>query len=255
MTMVAVNRRTFYTGSMAEPYALLSRFYDEDWGDFSLNYAEMLDRLLRERGIKRARIIDLGCGTGVLASALASLGHTVTGIDRSPSMIDVARSRTKGQPRVSFVIGDMTELAGASDGYDAAVCSFDAVNYLRRLPLLKKFFKHVATMLLPAGLFLFDSNTETLYKSQNGNLTPHRFGDITILEESRYDPRSRTATTLFSFPDGTCEVHYQRPWEDKELMPRLEAAGFDVLYRYSWFDSLPFYSKAPKIFYVAEKRN
>ncbi|WP_309140009.1 methyltransferase domain-containing protein [Micromonospora sp. 4G55] len=40
------------------------------------------DFFLAEVGVDPARVLDLGCGTGRLALALAAAGHTVTGVDR-----------------------------------------------------------------------------------------------------------------------------------------------------------------------------
>jgi len=40
-----------------------------------------------------AHVLEVGCGTGELASMLIAAGHTVEGFDRSPSMVEVARER------------------------------------------------------------------------------------------------------------------------------------------------------------------
>lgn len=48
------------------------------------------------------RILDLGCGTGLLCNAYASLGHDVTGVDPATAMLDVARTRPYGS-NVSWV--------------------------------------------------------------------------------------------------------------------------------------------------------
>lgn len=51
------------------------------------------------------RILDLGCGTGALALALAERGHAVTGLDPAPGMLDVARNKDKAN-RVRWIAGD-----------------------------------------------------------------------------------------------------------------------------------------------------
>ncbi len=49
-----------------------------------------------------SRILDVGCGTGLLACAFAQGGHAVTGIDPAPAMLDVARTRPWGD-RVTWI--------------------------------------------------------------------------------------------------------------------------------------------------------
>ena len=81
---------------MTEPYQALSRVYDAGWADFSIQYAPLVGEQLAIRGIRKARVLDLGCGTGVLAVALAKAGHTVRGVDSSLPMLRVARRNARG---------------------------------------------------------------------------------------------------------------------------------------------------------------
>jgi SAM-dependent methyltransferase len=62
-------------------------------------------------------IVDIGCGTGSLAVALAGRGHAVTGLDPSPAMIEVARHRP-GASSVRFILGSADQL---DDHYDLAL--------------------------------------------------------------------------------------------------------------------------------------
>ena len=68
---------------MLEPYERLSRVYDAGWGDFSIQYVDWINELLRQRGIQQGKIFDIACGTGILAIELARCGHKVCGIDIS----------------------------------------------------------------------------------------------------------------------------------------------------------------------------
>lgn len=45
---------------------------------------------------RQKRILDLGCGTGLLCDAYASLGHQVTGVDPANAMLDVASTKPYG---------------------------------------------------------------------------------------------------------------------------------------------------------------
>lgn len=67
----------------------LAVYYDEDSGDrpdFDF-YASLAGRL------RAGRVIDIGCGTGRLASRLAGAGHEVLGLDPQPTMLDLARQQ------------------------------------------------------------------------------------------------------------------------------------------------------------------
>ena len=64
--------------------------------------------------------LDVGCGDGMLAGRLAERCAEVTGIDRDPRMITLARARAVGQSRVSFIEADFLD-------YPLEAASFDFV--------------------------------------------------------------------------------------------------------------------------------
>ncbi|MFY9609219.1 MAG: methyltransferase domain-containing protein [Blastocatellia bacterium] len=80
---------------------------------FVWKYGEGVIELLEPR--QGERILDLGCGTGHLASRIASSGAAVTGVDKSPAMIESAR---KTYPELEFIESDATTL-GFSSEFDA----------------------------------------------------------------------------------------------------------------------------------------
>jgi len=55
-------------------------------------WLEVLGRLA---GASPLSVLDVGCGTGFLALLLAELGHSVTGIDLAPQMLNVAREKAE----------------------------------------------------------------------------------------------------------------------------------------------------------------
>lgn len=239
---------------MKKPYQSLSRVYDAGWADFAIQYAPLVNGLLEERGIFPARILDLACGTGVLAHALAGSGHSVLGIDSSAEMLKIARSKAPGTGKLRFVSGDILD-PPPGQGFDVITCTFDSINYLRRLNDLKKLFRHVSSALNEKGLFLFDSNTIVIYLHQAGITEQREVNGETVLVETGWDARYKLGTTTFSFPDGSYEIHRQRPYSYDELSPRLEKAGLRVIERFSWFSRLPYANGAPKVFIIAEKES
>ncbi len=69
------------------------------------------------------RHLDVGCGSGLAANTAARRGATVSGLDASAALIDLARVRT---PDGDFRVGDMFDLPFADDSVDV-VTSFNAI--------------------------------------------------------------------------------------------------------------------------------
>lgn len=234
-------------------YKRLSVVYDSGWGDFSMHYTGLVEELLREHGMEKARVLDLACGTGVLAIELARRGHTVHGIDIAPEMVRRAREKSKGMRNVLFAVADMTDYRAGGE-FDLVLCTYDSINYVLLLWDLRRMLKHVAEALRPGGLFLFDSNTKRLYRRHHGYAQERELDGHSFIQECLYDSRRSRGITRFLFPDGTFEQHIQRPYDMDELVPLLDAAGLEVNGAFSWFDRKPYSSRTEKLFCVAEKR-
>jgi SAM-dependent methyltransferase len=237
---------------MMKPYKRLSQFYDVDWGDFSRQYVDLINELLQERNLVQARILDIACGTGILAICLAECGHVVHGIDNSPEMISIAKSKSIGMSNLSFEVQDMVHFS--VDGkFDLSTCTFDSINYIRKPSDLRKMLQRIASVLYEGGLFIFDSNTKELYLSHSDETYKREINGQSFIQHCRYDSTRNVATTAFSFSDGTYEIHKQRPYDYNELEPLLKGAGFNLVHLFSWFEKMPYSSNTPKLFCVAEK--
>jgi ubiquinone/menaquinone biosynthesis C-methylase UbiE len=68
---------------------------------------------------RHQRIVDVGCGTGLMSAKLAATGRRVLGVDLSTSMIAQARVRTNA--RVNFLRADAENLPLEDAGFDAVV--------------------------------------------------------------------------------------------------------------------------------------
>lgn len=237
---------------MLNPYERLSRYYDVGWGEFSSQYTDLIEELLNERGMAQARILDVACGTGILAICLARCGHIVHAVDNSPEMISMAKSKSAGISNLSLDIQDMVHL-NVDGKFDLVTCTFDSINYILRLSDLRQMFIRVASVLCDGGLFIFDSNTKELYLSHSGETHKREVNGQSFIQHFSYDSARRLSTIAFSFSDGMYEVHRQRPYDYDTLEPLLRRAGFQVIHLYSWFEKMPYSPNTPKLFCVAEK--
>jgi SAM-dependent methyltransferase len=73
-----------------------------------------------------ARVLEVGCGPGHLATRLAHHGFDVTGLDLDPAMIARARANTsragnRGGRRPSFLVGDVAALAFPDRSFDLVI--------------------------------------------------------------------------------------------------------------------------------------
>ena len=134
-------------------------------------------RLLAEVPL-RVQVLDIGCGTGVLARELAAKrGAKVTAIDLVPRMIDVARLRTSQNLRVNYRVADIMELS--PHGFDIAI----AVDTLRDLPLAE-IADRMANAVVPGGKVLIQDRYRPLLWStdEHRELAPFRVIRATLRE-------------------------------------------------------------------------
>ena len=73
-------------------------FFEKDW----------LERFISAVPVQSS-ILDVGCGAGEpIAAHLIERGFSVTGVDASPAMIEICRSRF---PEMAWIVNDMRDLA------------------------------------------------------------------------------------------------------------------------------------------------
>jgi ubiquinone/menaquinone biosynthesis C-methylase UbiE len=64
--------------------------------------------------------LDIGCGPGVAVRRAAPMVSQAVGIDRSPSMVDIARRRSAKVPNVEFAVGSAEDLPFPDDRFTVA---------------------------------------------------------------------------------------------------------------------------------------
>ncbi len=113
-------------GELGKFEALAHRFWDPD-GEFSplhrLNPVRAQFVLDRAR-VAGARVLDVGCGGGLLAESLCRAGGAVTAIDLAPAMIDAARLHAaQSGLAIDYRVADADALAQAEPrSFDIVAC-------------------------------------------------------------------------------------------------------------------------------------
>ena len=119
-------------------------------------------RLLRESGLAiGARILDVGCGSGLLARKLLDAGFAVHGVDASPAMIELARdyARGAGFEVARLPTGLAPGIAGALPDADAVVSTGHVLNYLDTRADVAQALGESARAVRPAGVLAIDLMT------------------------------------------------------------------------------------------------
>lgn len=97
-----------------------------------------------------SRALDLACGTGDIAFALAARGARVTGLDITPRMLQLARRKPAATRAVAFVAGDMMALPFPDASFDIVTTGYGIRNVARIEPALDE----IRRVLRPGGLLL-----------------------------------------------------------------------------------------------------
>ena len=182
--------------------------------------------------IDARRILDLGCGTGILTVTFARAGREVVGVDPSEAMLDHARRRDGGAV-VTWVLGDSSTIPGA--GFDLAVLTGNVAQHIPD-PAWQQTLADLHRALRPGGLVAFETRNPSArawvgWASEPGEReTVHgvlrEWDDVEEIAPGRVRLRSHTR-----FPDGEqvtqeTEVAFR---DERTVRAQLMEAGFAVV--------------------------
>jgi predicted TPR repeat methyltransferase len=101
-----------------------------------------------------AKLLDLGCGTGLTGGALRDMADDITGVDLSENMVEIAHDKDVYDTLYVAEVVDYLE-----DNDDGPFDLITATDVLPYLGALEGMFFGVAENMTPGGLFVFSSET------------------------------------------------------------------------------------------------
>lgn len=250
------------------PYEALARIYDRVMSHVSYNrWLYFVLDLLQDHGLPPVSdehspsILECACGTGNFAGLLAMHGYHVEAFDGSPEMIEVARQKLSGMdnPPILKVIGFNS--FEEQSRYDAVLCMYDSVNYLRDPKRMVDFFKRVSGSLKPSGLFLFDVCTE--YNSlQHFNDVQETFeeDEYWYTREMKYNEREKLQINRFTIRlddrpgEEFQEEHVQKIYSEREVTNFINSVGLKVVETCSGLVRKPPDESAKRIHFLCKNK-
>jgi SAM-dependent methyltransferase len=206
------------------------------------------------------RVLELGCGWGRVALALAEAGHEVVGLERDAGMRAEAERRRAASPpevreRLRFVSGDMADFdLGAT--FDRVFVPFTGIYCLLSDEALAGCLAAVRAHLAPGGRFVFDAYDADAFHAEarpedhpDDLLEPvaeieHEGEALTVLERSTWDRDAQRmeATYVYRRTDGTVRHEARighRYLLSPQVAPALEAAGLRLVAMHGDFEGTP----------------
>lgn len=133
--------------------------------------------------------VDIGCGPGVAVRRAAPVVTRAVGVDRSPSMVDIARKRSAGLSNVEFAVGAAEDLPFPDDAFTVAWSAHSLHHWYDRDTGLAECLR----ILAPGGRLLI---VESKSNGDHGLSLDRALDLSTQLEE-------------LGFVDGTVELHHK----------------------------------------------
>lgn len=234
--------------SQAPLWDTLSADYDRfvDWPGRLAREMPFLEKLFVEHGVQRA--LDVACGTGHHAIALAERGYEALGIDVSEGMVSRARQNAAaGGVTATFLQAGFGELGkSVQEPYDALLCLGNSLPSLLSADALKDALEDMGAVLVSGGLLIVQIlNYDRVWPKRERfmPLQSHRQGDEEWLFFRFVDFHEQTLTfnmvvlhrngEIWNYAAEATEL---RPIFSEDLKRLLEQSGFPNVDFYGDYD-------------------
>jgi 2-polyprenyl-3-methyl-5-hydroxy-6-metoxy-1,4-benzoquinol methylase len=181
------------------------------------------DRIYSSVLQRPCRVLIVGCGGGREVLALCARGHSVTGIDQVPSLIDAARQHLTRRGMTAVLIAEPAETVSLPDTYDVVIFSACVYGYLQGAASRVETLAHLKAHMARRGQLIVSytpgrgaSPTTLWLMRAAGWITG---SDWTPDPEDTFAPGPRRDRLPF----------YERRMSSEAVRGELAQAGFDVI--------------------------
>jgi SAM-dependent methyltransferase len=208
--------------------------HHERFGALAAGAAVDLLDALAGAGLHGGTVVDLGCGSGILARVVADAGYDVVGVDLSPAMVALARAEAPG---ASFAVGSIHD-ADLPPECVGVTAIGEVLNYgtdeRSGLAAIRRLARRVHDALVPAGVWLLDVSGPGRAGPTGTAKQFHRYDEWCLGMTASESPGGRRldrAVTIFvAEADGRYrridEHHVLHLYARDELAAAVAGAGF-----------------------------
>ncbi|MBY9009854.1 MAG: class I SAM-dependent methyltransferase [Candidatus Lokiarchaeota archaeon] len=159
-------------------YKELAKYYDliYHWKDYKAEAHTVKELIKKYKNSDGKKLLDVGCGTGMHLKYFND-DFSCTGIDINNEMVEVAKCKVKN---VIFEQGDMIDFSLKTE-YDAILCLFSSIGYVKTYSNLEKTIKNFANHLKKGGVLIVEPwFTKSTYWVGEPGMTTYDGKDVKI---------------------------------------------------------------------------
>lgn len=246
---------------MNDSYTHFASVYDELMDD--IPYDQYVDLAEEAMGpLQGKRLLDIGCGTGLLSVKFAKKGAAVTGLDLSADMLAVASERASSlNLEISFIEQPMEKM-DIPGTFDGAVIAIDSLNYVKEKEDVAQTFRKIYDLLAVGGVLLFDVHstykTDDVFMEAPFVFDNGRIAYIWQTEEGHEEHSVYSELAFFVRNESGMyrrfdEVHYQRTFDTYTYVEMLNEAGFTIERIFADWEDEPPHEESERIFFQVRK--
>ncbi|MBO9673052.1 MAG: class I SAM-dependent methyltransferase [Sphingobacteriaceae bacterium] len=250
---------------MNQNFKLYSQYYDLLYKDKPYQAeTDYLVALIQYYHSTAKNILELGSGTGKHARLLAAKGFQIVGLERSPSMVEIANGTAN--ENVSFQVADISSFE-INQSFDVALSLFHVISYLTDNQSLINTFNHTRQHLHKGGLFIFDVwHSPAVYAQKpEQRIKTLKSDDIEVVrraspviyaEHNIVEVNYTIETRNLHSGESTIieEKHPMRHFSKPEIELLAFATGFEVLHSEEFLSKVPPSAKTWGVCYILRKK-
>ena len=241
-------------------YMGFAQVYDEfmdnvdyhEWCNYTI-------KLLQQNGKKNCRIVEIGCGTGNATMLFEKAGYSMTAIDISEEMLQIAAGKKEEQD-IIYVLQDATKLELPTK-YSAMVSVGDSMNYITEYEDFVNVLKQINKYLKKDGVFIFDLKTIKYFSDIGDSVIAEDREECSFIWDNYFDKDSNINEYYLSIfvrgEDGRYdkyeEEHYQKGYSIIEVEKAVKLAGLKVINVYEAFTDNVGTEKNDRVYFVLGK--